>query len=34
MCYYKVEDSQSALHKKCCEFLDMERTNGETKEGY
>ena len=24
-CYYKVEDSQSSLHKKCCEFLDMER---------
>lgn len=23
-CYYKVEDSQSSLHKKCCEFLDME----------
>lgn len=24
-CFYKVEDSQSALHKKCCEFLDMEK---------
>ena len=24
-CYYKVEDSQSSLYKKCCEFLDMEK---------
>ena len=24
-CFYKVEDSQSDLHKKCCEFLDMEK---------